>query len=421
MTKKEGHAIYKQPTTFQVGNTSRLTATIATPPTINHQLSPNTTIFHHQLQLSTNPVPHAQEVDQVDRVDWVGDCLAQLSPARLRLQLQLAVVIVSLLLAMVTFVEGIKSYRVINSYEVMVSVIEERQQVCHSTIVKVSTNAMSTIATSSSAPDNVAPTICLKEGDGGNGWTLHPFLPTNEEPAPRLWWDHLNVLYVVPSPNDDEDNAYGPRVGHGCCYCGDSWLVFFGGATTDGLSADVAILHIASTNWIKASWQDEPCPCPRYDHGMVYSLEQHAIYVFGGVAQTGNLNDLWCLELATWTWHEIAQQGSIPTPRAVHHLIDIEGRLLLFGGGEQNQTAVDDTCIYIFEIATRTWTKHAGHGDIPSPRQGHAVCVVQPQNLNLTDIVETTSSTTREACVLVHGGLHHGAFMNDMYQLNTCW
>eukprot|EP00043_Microstomoeca_roanoka_P011595 m.109274 g.109274 ORF g.109274 m.109274 type:complete len:441 (+) comp15242_c0_seq2:4667-5989(+) len=226
------------------------------------------------------------------------------------------------------------------------------------------------------------------EGD----WTLHPFLSSDRP--------HSNVWYVVPTPKDDERDALGPRIGHVCCHCGDSIVVFFAGATPHGLTNDTHVLDLVGSSWRKVECNAEILPPPRYDHGGAYLPAHHSVYVFGGVNDDGNLNDMWKLSLDDITWKQVAATGDIPSSRVVHNLMAVADSLYLFGGGEAGYTAVDDTHVYQFSSATSEWKKHVCTGDIPSRRQGHAMCVV-------------------DQTIIIHGGMHDGTFFDDLYQLDT--
>lgn len=118
-----------------------------------------------------------------------------------------------------------------------------------------------------------------------------------------------------------------------------------------------------------------PISTPAY----LYCLrEQHAtavaglsLFVHGGFGtREGNevdqcLNDLHMLDTGTLTWTELTVTGLIPLPRSWHTLNEVDDKLYLFGGfNEDNE---EDYCnsMEILDLATRVWTKPTINGVIP--------------------------------------------------------
>ena len=85
------------------------------------------------------------------------------------------------------------------------------------------------------------------------------------------------------------------------------------------------------------------------------------------------LNDLHCLDLASWTWRRPQQEGAaLPAPREQCAAAVADGQLLLFGGRTSGARLNDLWC---FHLASGCWEQLASHGAVPSPRQGAAATV----------------------------------------------
>jgi hypothetical protein len=57
------------------------------------------------------------------------------------------------------------------------------------------------------------------------------------------------------------------------------------------------------------------------------------MYVLGGSDDDGERhNDFWRLDLNTWTWSRVQENGDIPEARSGHTTIVFSDALVLFGG-----------------------------------------------------------------------------------------
>jgi len=97
----------------------------------------------------------------------------------------------------------------------------------------------------------------------------------------------------------------------------------------------------------------------------------YRIYVFGGKGAGGILyNDLWCLNVETWTWELVPSASAAPpSPRFGHTMIAVANKLVVFGGWDGK---VCNSETWLFDVATLTWVRPPVSGIPPSARHGHS-------------------------------------------------
>ncbi len=135
------------------------------------------------------------------------------------------------------------------------------------------------------------------------------------------------------------------------------------------------LLLISSHYVIAQKWTPVPTnnslPA-RNNAAAIYNSSDHSIVVFGGFTNDGFVNDLWKLDLATYTWTEISTSGSKPFPRHTPNAIydEANNRMIVYSGQGTEGLAND---IWSFDFDNGTWQELSSNSDgggQPSKRYG---------------------------------------------------
>mmetsp|Transcript_4480 Transcript_4480/g.8650 ORF Transcript_4480/g.8650 Transcript_4480/m.8650 type:complete len:170 (-) Transcript_4480:143-652(-) len=94
-------------------------------------------------------------------------------------------------------------------------------------------------------------------------------------------------------------------------------LYLYGGSTEGGVYLD----DLWRYNLTAASWQhivphSLTKPRARISCGFFVDSKANALYVFGGEAKVGYLNDLWRFDIGQLRWTELQTKGEVPPPFA---------------------------------------------------------------------------------------------------------
>jgi hypothetical protein len=143
-----------------------------------------------------------------------------------------------------------------------------------------------------------------------------------------------------------------------------------------------------------------------YGHCMCIRHETNTLYVYGGWVQNAartdtllslDLNQLNDKNIKSVEWKIIEQKGSVkPGPCSFASLVELSGKLILFGGYFQNSWVND---MWSFDLDTCEWTKveYKGNQIIP-PRAAHSCNI--------------TRSKTE---MIVHAGFDGTKVLNDLW------
>ena len=190
------------------------------------------------------------------------------------------------------------------------------------------------------------------------------------------------ALAWAPAPHA---GSPGPRVGAATAALesspwGDALTVVHGGLAPDRAPlADLTAL--AGDSWAAPGVAPGPAPSARAFHAAA-ALGGSVVAVFGGRAAGGapagvapKLDDLWLLDVATWTWALVEPPPGSPRPPARDRAALAPlggGSLLLFGGQDADGRRLDDT--WAWSAATRAWARADGGGGArPRARCGHTL------------------------------------------------
>ncbi|CAK8986332.1 Cytochrome b561 [Durusdinium trenchii] len=121
-------------------------------------------------------------------------------------------------------------------------------------------------------------------------------------------------------------------------------------------------------------------PPPR-SLGLLADAGSNTLVLFGGETPDGDaLNDVWTLDLVGLTWTQVVPvAGPRPVPRFsfVGGVDQVNNRLVIFGGEDQDKTIYND--VWELDLGTSTWTQlqTGDEAGSPEPRYGSAGGVLQ--------------------------------------------
>ncbi len=175
-------------------------------------------------------------------------------------------------------------------------------------------------------------------------------------------WSSLFFLGTSPGANLGGSMSFDPAR--------DRMLVFGGHTSATGWSNATRALNLSGTpTW--SALATVGAPTPRNYHVGVVDASRDRLVVFGGNAAGTPLNDLWWLDLATSEWHAVTGLPASPSPRlAPGAALDPAGdRLLVFGGVGSSGELGD---VWALDLASLGWTAIPAAGG-PGPRHSPGV------------------------------------------------
>lgn len=134
-----------------------------------------------------------------------------------------------------------------------------------------------------------------------------------------------------------------PRANHAAVACGDHMLVFGGWSNYNEPLSHPELLHLDTRCWTHCSTTNPPPP-PRGNPSLVYSSNRHLAIAYGGWNKVARLDDVWCLDMESWTWYRAAVSKTIdvqPEPRTDHTALlwrasSTSEKMLVFGGSTKS-------------------------------------------------------------------------------------
>eukprot|EP01135_Chromosphaera_perkinsii_P007933 Nk52_evm5s1073 gene=Nk52_evmTU5s1073 len=192
-------------------------------------------------------------------------------------------------------------------------------------------------------------------------------------------WEKVKVGFEEPAP----------RQGHTAVGYGNKMIVFGGLLTRKGhrpIPTDEVWVFTFSTGlsgkWQKLSSKKGPSPSGRHHHSA--TLFGADMYVFGGGSKHEDhfhaFNDMWKLNLVSYTWENIVPTGSqIPSERSGHSTALWNDHLLMMGGGLCKGTCVLNNELWAFSLKDHSWVNIRTSGPAPSPRHKLSLVVQNDQ------------------------------------------
>ena len=185
------------------------------------------------------------------------------------------------------------------------------------------------------------------------------------------------------------------------------------------------------------TWHKPTCagrgPGARYGHCAV--VIDYKVYIFGGRGPRGLLyNDLWCLDVETWSWTLLPSTTAPPLARFGHAGVAVGGKFAVWGGWDGKSMYND---LWVYDVAGRQWLKPKITGSAPPARHGHSMVLSPaghiiifggwaqsergwPQYLSDTRVLDTASMAwirPRISGAMPPGSYAHGAVMVGKYMV----
>ncbi|CAG9320203.1 RABEPK [Blepharisma stoltei] len=137
----------------------------------------------------------------------------------------------------------------------------------------------------------------------------------------------------------------------------DCIIVYSGNSNPSTIYNDIWLFNITLFQWERLSPSNDEAPVPRYNGGSFKSESKRLLYIFGGMSQSGPLNDLWCFQADGSLWEKVLTKGNIPPSRmrfGYDSYNDEYGNSIfaVFGGITGSGT---DNSLYLLNITTWTW------------------------------------------------------------------
>jgi len=138
-------------------------------------------------------------------------------------------------------------------------------------------------------------------------------------------------------------------------------------------------------------------PCARANHTSV--MVGNKMWVFGGRDHNHVYDDLFCFDRDEMKWRKIiTKPGKTPKARAGHSMVEIENKLVVFGGYGQDHEPRND--VAVFDLKVQSWKTFRFKGTPARPRTGHSAAVIH------------------ETKMLIFGGGYLDKVYNDLHVLD---
>eukprot|EP00347_Sterkiella_histriomuscorum_P002778 403366836 len=160
----------------------------------------------------------------------------------------------------------------------------------------------------------------------------------------------------VPAARDDHSACLDDKEG---------LMIIFGGYVMGGKANDLWCYNFEQNEWTELEKGDymitdhkyhlkhaNERPTPRIGAGMIY--HNKAVYLFGGHDEANEkLDDFWKFDLSTKSWSQIQAEGTRPTGRNGLTMVDINNKIVMFGGILEVTKETDE--VFIYDFAMNKW------------------------------------------------------------------
>lgn len=201
--------------------------------------------------------------------------------------------------------------------------------------------------------------------------TMSPFL------AADLWKYDLDTK-LWSNIRAASANVPAPRWLHTAVEHKGSMVVFGGVSYSDIILGDLWVFNPETKAWTKGEPTGAPI-LPREGHSAVM-MGDGGMFVFGGISY-GHVpfNDLFKYDVNRNQWLMVKAKGALPPPRWLHSAVTYRDaanteKMFVFGGVTRNWVPLDD--LYIFDMASETWSHPKTLGFPPFPRMMHTAVML---------------------------------------------
>ncbi|KAI9008873.1 hypothetical protein CLU79DRAFT_776133 [Phycomyces nitens] len=160
-------------------------------------------------------------------------------------------------------------------------------------------------------------------------------------PAPAMYWSRPITYGTSPRPVR----------GHASVVV-DGVMYVFGGSDSRGCMQNVYMLELDTFTWTKPVVHgDRPPPCRA--HYAAVDEEEKKVYMFGGGDGPTYYNHLYVFDTLSMLWSQPEVKGPVPSPRRAHTTVIWNKSFYLFGGGDGDRALND---VHALDLNTFTWT-----------------------------------------------------------------
>ncbi|XP_012525965.1 F-box only protein 42 isoform X2 [Monomorium pharaonis] len=184
---------------------------------------------------------------------------------------------------------------------------------------------------------------------------------------------------------------------------------------------ELHVYSIKSNKWTAINTLETPPPTSAHSA----TIHRNLMVIFGGVCNGYSSNDVWCLNLDTYTWHKQSTSNLKPQPRYGQSQIELgEKHLLILGGCTGPNAAMNDAWLLTMEGESWTWRKVNMHNTEWAPTRiwCHQACKVACQRSTSPRLCESNLLPERQRTVPtmdrdenING--RHGAFSRSHSQI----
>ncbi|XP_076232591.1 F-box protein 42 [Calliopsis andreniformis] len=138
---------------------------------------------------------------------------------------------------------------------------------------------------------------------------------------------------------------------------------------------ELHVYSIDTNKWIAINTLETPPPTSAHSA----SIHKNCMIVFGGISNGYRSNDIWCLNLDSYSWHKQATSNLKPQPRYGQSQIELgDNHLLVLGGCTGPNIAMNDAWLLKMEGTAWTWRKVNMHNTEWAPTRiwCHQACKV---------------------------------------------
>jgi len=177
-------------------------------------------------------------------------------------------------------------------------------------------------------------------------------------------WNEIQAKGILPLP----------RYGHTSIAKGNNMFVFGGADDLLMPLGDLQRFNFDTNEWILVK-ADGTVPSPRYYHCACLFNDgiTESMFIFGGVSDTREFNDIHKYEFDTNTWTLLNTSGTTP-PELAGSCMAVSGSCIyIFGGAGSDE-------LYRFEVDPCKWTK-LEIKTCPTPRRWPCISIVNRNSL----------------------------------------
>ncbi|CAG9318579.1 unnamed protein product [Blepharisma stoltei] len=147
--------------------------------------------------------------------------------------------------------------------------------------------------------------------------------------------------------------------------------VFGGYYQLDSEYNDLWVFNVTTSLWRRLAAADDVYPASRYNGGSFADLSANILYVFGGMTESGLLNDLWSFQMESCMWNKIITSGDIPYPRSrFAYTSYISGGVLFFAVFGGLTSIESDNELFTLDTSKWVWTNLPKQGVVPQKALG---------------------------------------------------